>query len=305
MAAVIWCAAIAAVPYALRPGHAEARINVAPPSITAPAPGPRVFNPRGGTARTPRPGWNITDQFDFDLASSLSANFNARNRIDNLSVDSGLNPIRWYLIFAALGERVAIAAPRYGVTHLIFPSPKTDKGRALAALFTRNGVNLGIDSRNGKEIWSVPHRDWAAFPPELIFVPDRDRAMMELMPIIEAGRETAVIETNEILPSAPGRVLSLSRDLERIEISAETDADSTLVVNDAYWPGWRALIDGVETPIFPADVLVRAVRWPAGRHTLVMHYEPPEVRVGIWLSVSGLVLLTCVCLILYVRKSKV
>jgi hypothetical protein len=30
---------------------------------------------------------------------------------------------------------------------------------------------------------------------------------------------------------------------------------------------------------------------PAGRHRLVMRYEPPEVREGLWLSGLGLVLL--------------
>ncbi|MCM2333869.1 MAG: hypothetical protein NDI82_07960, partial [Anaeromyxobacteraceae bacterium] len=48
---------------------------------------------------------------------------------------------------------------------------------------------------------------------------------------------------------------------------------------------------GVPAPILPADGLVRAVPFPAGRHRLVMRYEPPEVRIGVALSGLGLLLL--------------
>ena len=298
MAAIVWCAAFATASYALRPGHPEARIAVAPPAITAPPPGPRVMNPVIPHQRKPLPGWDIIDQFNFDVLSSLGANTNARYRIDNFGVDTGFYPIRWFRLFGAFGESMPYVARRYAVTHLIFPSPQTEKGRALAAFYTQDASALGIDPRNGMEIWAVPHRAWAVFPQEMIAVPDFERALAELKRDIRAGRETAVIETSGPLPTGPGRVLSVNRELEQIEIIAETTADATLIVNDAFWPGWRAWIDGKETGIFPADVLVRAVYWPAGRHSLVMRYDPPEVRVGEWLSVAGFAALIGACFVL-------
>ena len=54
---------------------------------------------------------------------------------------------------------------------------------------------------------------------------------------------------------------------------------------DAFWDGWEATIDGQTTGIELADGLVRAVRWPAGRHVLMMRYRPVEVRIGA--AVSG------------------
>jgi hypothetical protein len=301
MAAVLFVAAIAASPFALRPGHVEARIAVAPPSFTAPAPGPRVLTVMNPPQRDPQAGWDSIDQLNFDVESSLGANTNAWHRIDNFGVDTGLYPIRWFRLVLALGERLAFDARRYAVTHLVFPPPKTDRGRALAAFYTKDASAPGIDPRNGMELWAVPHRAWAVFPQEMIAVRDFDEALEEMTRVIEAGRETTVIETSGMLSTAPGRVVSITRELERIEIVAETAADSTLVVNDAFWPGWRAWIDGTETPIFPADVLVRAVPWPSGRHTLVMQYDPPEVRTGIWVSLAGLVALTGACFFLRSR----
>jgi uncharacterized membrane protein YfhO len=82
-------------------------------------------------------------------------------------------------------------------------------------------------------------------------------------------------------------VLAVRRDLESVSVEAEADGDATLVVADAWWPGWQATIDGREVALFPADLVVRAVRWPAGRHVLEMRYRPPEVAWGWGLSSLG------------------
>jgi uncharacterized membrane protein YfhO len=83
-------------------------------------------------------------------------------------------------------------------------------------------------------------------------------------------------------------VLAVARGLESLRVEAEAGADGTLVVADAFWPGWEATVDGAAVPILPADVLVRAVPWPAGRHVLEMRYRPPEVRAGLLVSALGL-----------------
>jgi uncharacterized membrane protein YfhO len=86
-------------------------------------------------------------------------------------------------------------------------------------------------------------------------------------------------------------VLSVARRAEESRVEAESDGPGLLVVNDAWWPGWRATIDGRPAELLPADVLVRAVRWPPGRHTLVMTYAPPEVAWGWAASAAGALVL--------------
>jgi len=71
-------------------------------------------------------------------------------------------------------------------------------------------------------------------------------------------------------------------------VEAESLGDGVLVVNDAWAPGWSATIDGAAVDVLPADVLVRAVRWPAGRHRLVMRYEAPGLVAGGWVSALAL-----------------
>jgi uncharacterized membrane protein YfhO len=71
-------------------------------------------------------------------------------------------------------------------------------------------------------------------------------------------------------------------------VEVDVLSEGLLVVNDAFWPGWVARIDGREAPIFPANVIARGVIVPAGRHIVTMAYEPPELRVGLMLSLAGI-----------------
>ena len=57
-----------------------------------------------------------------------------------------------------------------------------------------------------------------------------------------------------------------------------------------YFPGWRAYVDGVETPIYRANYLFRGVVVPQGQHTLVFAYRPTSVLVGAAISLVALVL---------------
>jgi hypothetical protein len=135
------------------------------------------------------------------------------------------------------------------------------------------------------EVWAVPHREWASFPTEVRSVPDAREAIAGMA----GGFAGALIESLGQFAAAPGRILSVERGLETVRVEAESVADATLVLADAWWPGWEAQIDGRSASIYPADVLIRAVRWPAGRHVLEMRYRPPEVRTGLVVSAVGIV----------------
>jgi hypothetical protein len=60
-----------------------------------------------------------------------------------------------------------------------------------------------------------------------------------------------------------------------------------LVVRDAWWPGWRAVLDG-DIPIeIEAEGMWRVVELPAGRHTLRMEYLPPLAGASLWIALAG------------------
>jgi uncharacterized membrane protein YfhO len=86
--------------------------------------------------------------------------------------------------------------------------------------------------------------------------------------------------------SAAARVLAYEPD--RITLAANATAPGLLVISEVYAPGWRAFVDGRETPVLPTDHALRGVPLPAGEHTVELRYEPLSLRAG--LIVTGVAL---------------
>lgn len=70
-----------------------------------------------------------------------------------------------------------------------------------------------------------------------------------------------------------------------IEVSSETEA--YLILNDAYYPGWKATVNGEPVPVYRANVMFRAVPIPAGESTVVFYFEPDLWRTA--LMIGGVV----------------
>jgi len=289
---IVWLESALASSYALYPGHPEARLHASAPRLDAAPPGPRVLTPFEAGHSLARPDWNYGDQWASENAAMLSPSFNVRHRIDSFGIDSGIMPSRYVEALDAFGDQWRVAARRYGVTHVIIPAAKPSPSL---------GTLVGTDPVTGAQTWEVPHRPWASFAPAVEVVSDDAEASIRLRSLHERHSDAIVIEANVRVPVAPGVIHSVVRDRERLRISAETTGDSVLIINDAFSPGWRAWIDGVAVPIWPADVLVRAVPWPAGRHALSMEYRPREVNVGLCTSALGALLLVGTCVALRCR----
>lgn len=81
-----------------------------------------------------------------------------------------------------------------------------------------------------------------------------------------------------------------------------------LVLNDTYYPGWQASLDGENVAIYPANINFRAVVIPAGTHRVVFTYRSESFRRGALISgltalllTSGVVFLQ-VCAVFRIRQ---
>lgn len=86
-----------------------------------------------------------------------------------------------------------------------------------------------------------------------------------------------------------GRVLEQEIRANRIELEVEVEGTrfAELVIHDAFWPGWRAEIDGVRAEIRP-DGLWRRISVPPGRHAITMTYRPSTVPASFGIAGIGL-----------------
>ncbi|GMT98899.1 hypothetical protein KH5H1_30180 [Corallococcus caeni] len=70
---------------------------------------------------------------------------------------------------------------------------------------------------------------------------------------------------------------------EHLVVDVDASEDAVLVLNDAWQPGWTALLDGAPTRLLPANVAVRAVPTPRGSHRVELRYRAPGVLPGVCL----------------------
>ena len=89
--------------------------------------------------------------------------------------------------------------------------------------------------------------------------------------------------------SGPDRFRSVSRAPDRTEVEAELGCPGLLLVGDAFYPGWRARVDGRRVPVQEVYA-VRAVPLEAGRHQVEFSYRPAAVYWGFCIACAALVL---------------
>ncbi len=58
-----------------------------------------------------------------------------------------------------------------------------------------------------------------------------------------------------------------------------------LFLSEAYYPGWRALVDSKETKILEAKEFFQAIDLPAGRHRVEFAYDPWSLKLGAGISI--------------------
>ncbi len=75
----------------------------------------------------------------------------------------------------------------------------------------------------------------------------------------------------------------------QVKIKTVTDGNRLLFLSDTYFPGWKAYIDERETKIYRADWTFRAIFIPKGEHTIRFIYNPSSFRIGILISLGGII----------------
>ena len=80
--------------------------------------------------------------------------------------------------------------------------------------------------------------------------------------------------------------------IQDLEMKVTAAGNNLLFLSEAYYPvGWKAFIDGKETPIYRANYLFRAVVVPPGTHKLEMKFEPRGFYLGKNLSLAANILM--------------
>jgi hypothetical protein len=79
-----------------------------------------------------------------------------------------------------------------------------------------------------------------------------------------------------------------------IELHVRSSAPALLVVAEAWYPGWRATVNGVSAEVLPANAWMRAVRVPAGESRVELRYVEPSLARGAAISLCALLVFVAI-----------
>ncbi len=91
-----------------------------------------------------------------------------------------------------------------------------------------------------------------------------------------------------------GSVQILAESPSKLVMQTNASEDTTLIVRDTFYPGWRAYVDEQVVPIEKSPLFFRSVAIPAGKHIFRMQYVPTMLYVGGAFSLFMLTLLICI-----------
>jgi hypothetical protein len=160
----------------------------------------------------------------------------------------------------------------------------------------------------------------AWFVKGMIFAPNA-RSVMEALTTLNA-KDTAILfssDSGQLTAYSAGKVqptdapappsdsiqLILNNNDEMVYQSSSRDKRFA-VFSEIYYPrGWRAYIDGAETPIIRTNYVLRGISVPAGRHTLRFLFRPRSYYLGeIVQNIAGWLTLILVLSMVYVQGKK-
>jgi hypothetical protein len=104
----------------------------------------------------------------------------------------------------------------------------------------------------------------------------------------EAPDPTLIEASPAHAPARGGEVRIIDYQTHTIELKTTSATPALLVLSEAYYPGWRARIDGQEAPVLRVDHALRGVVIPAGEHGVSFRYKPTWLVRGLWLTLVGL-----------------
>jgi hypothetical protein len=150
-----------------------------------------------------------------------------------------------------------------------------------------------VSSEQGQRLAEHPsYMPRAFFLYDVKVIPDSGECLRYLKSPEFNHRLTAVMEKQPAFtlaaprsePNWEARITEYNNNM--IAIDATTSHDGVLVLSEIFYPGWNAYVDGVATEVYRTDYNLRSLFVKAGKHDIIMQFEPKSFRNGMWISLA-------------------
>ena len=107
----------------------------------------------------------------------------------------------------------------------------------------------------------------------------RESLMETLMTGFNPSNSAVVVDYNgnDIPENVVGKANVKTKEENKIEIDCQSETGGLLVLSEIYYkPGWKAFVNGKETPIFQTNHILRSVRIPSGSSEVIFEYDKSD-----------------------------
>ena len=112
--------------------------------------------------------------------------------------------------------------------------------------------------------------------------------------LVLAEEDVGAVAPERRMDGAPRQPATLEgRTFSSMRFTIDAPADGYLVVNETWFPGWHATVDGEPAPVLRGNVIMQAVDVAAGKHVVEMRFRPGYVLYPLalalvaWLATLG------------------
>lgn len=190
------------------------------------------------------------------------------------------------------------------VTHVLAPEPVTEGPLTLLAPIDTSLVpDEPAQSLLYRFDAALP-RAWMSYQPEA--VPDAAAALQRLADptfspakaVVFYGHVERLEEVQRLVAGQRAPEVRVSRVRPgALHIEVTTAQPGFLVVSEWHFAGWRATLNGVRAPLYPANYALQALWVPAGEHTVILRFWPIWEMMGLAMALfalaASLVLVWC------------
>lgn len=238
-------------------------------------------------------GWGSPEPYLF-LNNALGPNTNTLWGIYSLSSYDGRQIFRPSLVNTLLesqftklddkeNSKILNLFAFYGITHIITPKKLPED------LFS-NIKTLNYTPESSVSAYQIKNpRPRAYFAQNLITAKSAEENARLLSSPNFFDKNSTLVETDLKLElfdkTGEASVVSDAGNELLVEAINPNKSPQLLVVQDTYYPGWKAYVNDTVTQIYPVNIRSRGVIVPSGKSTVVFKYLPSTFVVGALISI--------------------
>jgi len=179
-----------------------------------------------------------------------------------------------------------------GVSHIIIPTEEQTDEFLEIADFRKDDFNINIYQVDAnKKFWIANEyrKINTVYDFEKTLHDNDFKPLKEVL--VEQKIEAKLEEKNK-------STIDIIEDKDIVKkVRVKSEGDCILVVDQTYYPGWRAFVDGKKVKIMPVNIDQQAIIVPGGEYEVSFYFRPESFKRGVVLSILTLVVVGVVFLL--------